>query len=508
MSEHYKKKIFSLEVLKKHLDKNFDEKKIILCHGVFDLLHIGHIKYLEDAKKNGDILVVTITPDKYVNKGPDRPIFNQSLRAEALAALQSVNFVAINKWTTAIETIEFLKPDFYIKGPDYSDSKKDVTNNIQKEKKAIKKVKGKFLTTDTEVFSSSNLINKSFSNLNSTQKDFLKRVKKNFSINDIDLIIDSLRAEKVVAIGEAIIDEYVYCETVGKSGKDPFLVSKRLRSESYPGGILAVGNNLSSFVKKIKILSYLGSFNSFKTFILKNLKKNVDLEYIAKSNSPTIQKTRFIDTYSNSKMSGIYDINDEVIDSINEKKLSRKIEIACSKKHMALIVDYGHGLITDSLISSAKRNAKFLAVNYQLNSFNRGFYNLNKYKNADFLCIHEGELRQNFRKRSEELKKLVKTLSKNLKSKYIAITRGNKGALVFHQGKFYEAPAFANKIVDRVGAGDSMLSILSLCFSKGIDVELSLLISSIAAADNISNHGNKKTLDKVNLKKTITALMK
>ena len=507
MSEGYKKKILSLKILKRNLDKD-PSKKIVLCHGVFDLLHIGHIKYLEDAKKNGDILVVTVTPDKFVNKGPDRPIFKQSLRAEALAALQSVNYVAINEWPTAIETIEFLKPDFYIKGPDYSDLKTDVTSNIKKEKNAIKKVKGKFLTTNTEVFSSSNLINNSFSNLDSTQKNFLRKIKNNFSIEDVGSIIESLNVEKVVTVGESIIDEYVYCETIGKSGKDPFLVSKRLRSESYPGGILAVANNLSSFVNQIKVISNLGDFNSFKSFILKNLRKNIDFEYIIKPNSPTILKTRFIDTYSNSKMSGIYDINDDSIDSTIESKLCKKVEIASSGKHMTLIVDYGHGLITDKIISSAKKNSKFLAVNYQLNSFNRGFYNLNKYKNSDFLCIHEGELRQNFRKRNEDLKNLVKTLSKNLKSKYIAITRGKKGVLAFHKGKFYEAPAFANKIVDRVGAGDTMLSILSLCFSRGINVELSLFISSIAAAENISYQGNEKSIDKVVLKKAIIALMK
>jgi len=90
--------------------------KIVHCHGVFDLLHIGHIRHFDEAKKMGDILVVTLTPAHLVNKGPGRPVFTESLRAEAIAALNCVDHVAINKWSTAVETINLLAPDFYVKG--------------------------------------------------------------------------------------------------------------------------------------------------------------------------------------------------------------------------------------------------------------------------------------------------------------------------------------------------------------------------------------------------------
>src|SRR5689334_11042016 len=93
-----------------------DGKKVVHCHGVFDLLHIGHIKHLEAARQHGDRLVVTITPDRFVNKGPHRPAFPERLRAEALASLACVDFVGINEWPTAVETIKRLKPNFFVKG--------------------------------------------------------------------------------------------------------------------------------------------------------------------------------------------------------------------------------------------------------------------------------------------------------------------------------------------------------------------------------------------------------
>ena len=70
-------------------------RKVVLCHGVFDLLHMGHVRHLEEARSHGDILIVTITADAYVNKGPGKPVFSAALRAEMLAALSCVDFVDI-----------------------------------------------------------------------------------------------------------------------------------------------------------------------------------------------------------------------------------------------------------------------------------------------------------------------------------------------------------------------------------------------------------------------------
>ena len=96
------KKIINIDKAKKLIKQlRIKNKKIVLCHGVFDLLHIGHIKHFQEAKSFGDILIVTITPDKYVNKGPNRPAFNSQLRSESLQALECIDYVVVNKWQTA-----------------------------------------------------------------------------------------------------------------------------------------------------------------------------------------------------------------------------------------------------------------------------------------------------------------------------------------------------------------------------------------------------------------------
>ena len=101
-----------------------------MAHGVFDLLHMGHVRHLEEARNFGTILVVSVTADKFVNKGPGRPVFNQILRAEMLAALACVDWVIVSEAPTAESVIEILKPDVYVKGVEYSDERADVTGKI------------------------------------------------------------------------------------------------------------------------------------------------------------------------------------------------------------------------------------------------------------------------------------------------------------------------------------------------------------------------------------------
>ena len=155
-------KIVELEELGKVLqDLRFKGKKIVLCHGCFDLMHPGHIKYFQAASKMGDVLIVTVTPDIYVDKGPDRPVFNQYLRADSIAALECVDYVAINKWPTAEETLRLLRPDIYVKGQEFKDLE-DKTGKLQKEYEIIQEIGSQVKFTDEIVFSSTDLLNKHF----------------------------------------------------------------------------------------------------------------------------------------------------------------------------------------------------------------------------------------------------------------------------------------------------------------------------------------------------------
>lgn len=155
-------KILDLDKLSRKLnDLKSASKKIVQCHGCFDLMHPGHIKYFQASKQMGDVLVVTVTPDVYVDKGSGRPVFNQDLRVESIAALECVDYVAINKWPTAEETLRLLRPDIYVKGQEF-EKLEDETGKIQKEYDVIKEIGAKLRFTHEIVFSSTELLNKHF----------------------------------------------------------------------------------------------------------------------------------------------------------------------------------------------------------------------------------------------------------------------------------------------------------------------------------------------------------
>ncbi|MDP2939762.1 MAG: adenylyltransferase/cytidyltransferase family protein [Candidatus Omnitrophota bacterium] len=154
------KKVLKIEELSKIIQNLKSKgKKIVHCHGCFDLVHPGHIKHFQSAKKMGDVLVVTVTPDIYVDKGPGRPVFNERLRAESIAALECVDYVAINKWSTAEETLRLLRPDIYVKGQEFRNLQ-DKTGKIQRESEIVREIGAELRFTQEIVFSSTQLIEK------------------------------------------------------------------------------------------------------------------------------------------------------------------------------------------------------------------------------------------------------------------------------------------------------------------------------------------------------------
>ena len=505
------KKIVPLKDLSKISKLNQSKGNIVvLCHGVFDLLHVGHIKHFQAAKKEGDILIVTLTPDNYVNKGPNRPAFTTQLRLEAIAALESVDFVAENNWPTAVKTISLIRPNIYFKGPDYKDMNDDITGNIRAEVQAITSVGGKVKYSTDMTFSSSNLLN-TYSNLYSeVQKRFISSVDKQLETPILEDLFDKLKNLKVLLIGETIIDQYVFCEALGKSGKESVLVLRDFETEQYLGGTAAVANHLSDFCKTITLLTALGESGEHEEFVKEKLRNNVRANFLYKSNSPTIVKKRYVDNITKNKTLGVYSINDESLNSKDEKKFSKMLMKEIKKHDLVLVIDYGHGLISDSMAKTISKASSYMALNAQINAANRGYHTMDKYDKADCVIINESELRHELRSREKNLKSLMKVLAKNLQTQNVVVTRGTDGAILFNKKKnvFIECPAFASKIVDKVGAGDAMLALLSATLRAGYDEKFSLLIGSLAAAHTVESIGTGNSVNKETILRTVQHILK
>ena len=219
-------KIKTLEELKEIVSAfGADGKKVVMCHGVFDLLHIGHIRYLKQAQKLGDVLIVTVTQDHNVNKGPHLPAFTENLRLESLAALECVDYVALNQRPTAVEAIRILRPHVYAKGAEYRQNR---TEEIKQEEICVESIGGNVELIDDITSSSTYLANRYTDLFSEEVKMYLDDFRERYSVEKILGYLEKIKKLKVLVIGDAIIDEYQYCEAMGKSSKEPSLAVKYL----------------------------------------------------------------------------------------------------------------------------------------------------------------------------------------------------------------------------------------------------------------------------------------
>ena len=507
------KKIVQPANLAKIIERNKKNKLVtVMCHGAFDVLHYGHINHFIEAKNNGDILVVSVTSDKFINKGPNRPFFSEEIRMKTLASLDVVDYVVLSNSDVSISIIKTIKPDIYCKGPDYVNHKDDISGNIKKEINEIKRVGGKIAYTKGKTYSSTKLINTFSDHFNSNQKKFINIIKSKHTSYYINKMIEKISNLNVLCIGETIIDEYVFCKAIGKSGKEPVLVLQEMSREKYLGGVCMIANNISEFVKKNDILSVIGDKETHLDFIKSNLQKSIKFNFLNKKNSPTIIKRRFIDYIDKKKLLGVYDLNDNNFDKTQNKLFINLLKKLHKKFDAFIVVDYGHGIINSTTANFISNLKKFTSVNTQINSFNIGFQKIDKYKKIDLLIINEGELRHDLRDNISSIDKLVKKVDKIVKFKKFVVTCGSLGSYLYSKNgskisKIF-CPAFASRVVDKIGSGDAMLSMMSISLSAGLSDELSLFIGSLAAAKSVENIGNSYTFKKVDLLKSVNHILK
>jgi rfaE bifunctional protein nucleotidyltransferase chain/domain len=485
-------------------------KKIVHSHGVFDLLHPGHLKHFASARKKGDVLVVTVTADEYVNKGPGRPAFNQQLRAESIAAIECVDFVAINEWPTSVKIIEKLKPHLYVKGSDYAKKEDDLTGKIFEEQGAVESVGGEIVFTDEITFSSSNLINNHFCPYPEETKDFFAQFQKTYTSSNVIDYLKDIEYKKVLILGDIIIDEYYYCVGMGKTQKDNIIATKFLNKEAFAGGVLAAANHLAGFCKDITLMSSIGTGNDYTNFIIHHLNPNIKTSFFSRENVPTVVKRRFVDPNFLTKLFEIcYLNNTDALQTSLENKVCDYLNSHLGEFDMVMVTDFGHGLITRKIVGVLCDKANFLAVNVQTNSSNLGFNLVTKFPRADYICIDELEIRLATQNNFSNAEDLILQISKKLSCDKVIITRGHKGSLAYSKNQvFVKTPVFSKKVVDRIGAGDAFFSITAPCVFADNPMEAVGFIGNAVGAMKVLIVGNRSSIQPTPLYKYITTLLK
>jgi len=489
-------------------------KTIVLCHGVFDLLHYGHIEHLREAKEQGDILVVSVTAARYVNKGPGRPCFNDHQRMAFLASLEIVDYVILSEAVTVHEVIRYVQPDVYAKGQEYAVAEHDLTGNIGPEQTIVEKYGGRIYFTQGVVYSSTKLLNNFFDALPDQvireSRELIEKYGADLA-GQVRKMVDSFARLKVLVIGDIIFDDYVFCRVQGLTAKDAVISTRYEHKERYAGGALAIARHLANFAGDVRLLSMMGPEADLANYIHDTMQSvHCDILHDAKFVTPV--KTRFLKQHPQRQVyDKLFSVNRlldwQQIKEVDYTPFYRRLESLVSKYDLVVVCDYGHGLLDERAIRIIEQQSQCLAVNCQTNSSNYGMNLITKYHRANSFVVDERELRLAFGQAVTDTEILLKQLTKKLQSSYAWVTLGANGALGIHEDETAQLSAATLHVKDTVGAGDAFYSLAALGAVCNFPVDLATLFSNVAGAIKTNLVGNSRPVGKVDLLKFISTVL-
>ncbi|HFE32381.1 MAG TPA: cytidyltransferase, partial [Gammaproteobacteria bacterium] len=191
-----------------------------------------------------------------------------------------------------------------------------------------------------------------------------------------------------------------------------------------------------------------------------------------------------------------------------EAEIAQWLDEHLSRFDAVIVPDFGNGFITQGMVHRLNQGAKFLAVNTQVNSGNRGYHLITRYPRADFISLNEPELRMAAGDRHSEIESVARNISQRLGARHLAVTRGIHGVLMLDGDRQHAIPALSSRIVDRIGAGDAFLSIAGLCLAAEVPADIAAFFGSIAGAMNVQTVCNREPVDPTLFRKYMATLLK
>ena len=487
-------------------------RKIVQSHGIFDLVLPGHIVHLEEAKALGEVLVVTITADKHVNKGPGRPYFNEQLRAKTLAALACVDYVVIVPFPGAVEAIKALQPHVYCKGKDYEKGDSASTLQLKAELKVVAEYGGRAAYAGAVSSSTTKLLNQNFDHLPGALKEFCLSLSSEFSQKSFREVVDSFSQLKVLVIGDTIFDRYSYVRVQGLTSKNRIISGRFLKEETQCGGALAVFRHVRQFTEQVKFLSLVGVEPWVRPVLQEHIAPEQDL-VLRESEFTTIIKQRYVEPLTEGKELGklfaVNYIDRDPPSAAVQRKIEELIGAEIAKADVVLLADFGHGLMQPQIRKLVQESAPFLALNCQTNSNNHGFNIISRqYRRADAFTLDEQELMLSSGHRHLDFPAELKALQKTLGSRYAWLTRGPVQTIgLLENDPPCLCPPLEYDVVDTIGAGDAFFSVAALAAARKLPISISTFIGQLAGAQAVRIVGNARPITKQQLLRTGMSLL-
>jgi len=437
-------------------------KRVVYCRGRFDLLNAGHIQRLEAARREGDVLVVTVRADRRLRADDNPAILDEDLRARTVASIACVDMVAVDDMTSPDDTLQLIAPDACIEGVD-ADAAPPRSGD-----------------GDGLPFSQ-------------PARTFLRDFRGRWSAEQVIEKLGDLKKLRALVVGDTIIDEYHFVRPYGMPLKAPIVASQFLSGEAHAGGILAVANHIAGFCGQVDLVTSLGAQDTREDFVRQHLRANVNPTFLYHPNAPTTVKRRYVRRFLVQKLFEVSFFNDQPLPRNEDVEACHLLESKLRDYDVVVVADFGQGFISRNMIEVLCRQSRFLAINAQMNSINMGFHVVTRYPRADYVCIDEEESRLACRDRTAPAQDLVLQLQNETQCSIITVTRGHHGSMTYTpEGGIVEVPVLSREVVDTVGAGDAYLAVTAPCAALGYPPELIGFIGNSVGAIAVRILGNQQ----------------
>jgi rfaE bifunctional protein kinase chain/domain len=490
LGSHYKHKIKTPEEIARLIGDMPRKRKVIMCHGVFDVVHPGHLRHLLYAKSKADILVASLTADRHISKGRYRPHVPQDLRAINLAAFEIVDYVIIDPEPTPLKNIALIKPDIFAKGYEYQAS--GLPLKTQDELELIRSYGGEIIFTPGDyVFSSSQLIEASPPSLR-IEKLMTLMESVDLTFDKLRRVLDTLGGRRVHVVGDIIVDSFTHTSMIGGQTKTPTISVLFEHKTDYIGGAGVVAEHLRAAGADVVFSTVLGE-DHLKDFVLEGLAKSgVECNPIIDKSRPTTNKNAIIaggyrllkvDTLDNRS------ISDEIVLNLSKS-------VATQKAEALVFSDFRHGLFnrrTIPTLTDAIPERMYKVADSQVAS---RWGNITDFRDFDLITPNEREARFALGDQDSGIRPLAADIFDAAKCKTLILKLGDKGVLTCRHGdhealdSFFVIDSFVDRLVDGVGAGDALLAYATLSMLASKCEFTATIIGTLAAACECEKDGN------------------
>ena len=469
-------------------------KVVVHCHGCFDIVHPGHIRYLRFAREKGDCLIVTVSGDRVVGKAHDRPYIGEQLRAENLAALEFVDWVSIDHNSWAGPALEALRPDIYVKGKEYETS---LDPRFARERDLVEAQGGAVILSSGDVVFSSTAILGRLRDRFALEGEKIRAFcgRHRLAAAELEALVRRFTGVGVLVVGDPIVDHYVHCDVVSVAEESPVLNVHELSEDRYVGAAGLIAKQCVALGARATLLTALTDSPDGADFRERLVDAGVVVVAVAEKSRPVYVKTRFL-----SDGQKVFKVNRgpyAPLSSVGNREMEAQLRRLAPGHGAVVATDFGYGMFSSSLVDAVSALPD-QGTPYYVDVSQTSAASLLRFRGAAGATPTEAELRLAFSDHESGLSNLASRFYRRTQARRLTITLGKRGAVVFEpppaDGGRLESdylPALTAHPVDTVGAGDVFLATAALAELAGGTLAQGLFLAMVMAGLHVGRLGNE-----------------